>query len=104
MGASESKDQVDVSSVQVSDDVSLIERYFGFKAWKFLLALSGVVLVALYISNLLFGNASLGVLMKLERYEVYLVTEIARLKQENAQLQKEYFELKELSPSTAEKQ
>ena len=78
---------------------SFIERTFGFKAKKFALALAGVIVVALYLGNLLFGNASLEVLMQLEKYETHLKDEIVRLKQENAKLQKEYFELKELEPS-----
>ncbi len=78
---------------------SWCERHCGFKAWKLLTALAGVVAVAFYIGNLLFGNASLEVLMQLESYETNLKSEIARLKKENAALQKEYFELKELEPS-----
>jgi uncharacterized protein YlxW (UPF0749 family) len=78
---------------------SFIERTFGFKAKKFIVALVGVIVIALYLGNLLFGNASLEVLMQLEKYETHLKDEIARLKQENAKLQKEYFELKELEPS-----
>ncbi|WP_345985702.1 hypothetical protein WCX49_00905 [Sulfurimonas sp. HSL-1656] len=77
----------------------IVERYLGFKTKHFLLALAGVVLGAFYLSNLLFGNASLEVLLQLENYEGHLASEIARLKQENATLQKEYFELKELEPS-----
>jgi hypothetical protein len=38
--------------------------------------------------------------MELEEYELYLSDEVSRLKAENAELQKEYFELKELSPQT----
>lgn len=78
---------------------SFIERTFGFKAKKFVLALAAVVVTALYVGNLLFGNASLEVLIQLEKYESHLKDEIVRLKQENAKLQKEYFELKELEPS-----
>lgn len=77
----------------------LIERYLGFRTKPFLLALTGVVASALYVSNLLFGNASLQVLLQLETYEGHLTSEIARLKLENAKLQKEYFELKELESS-----
>ena len=76
-----------------------IERYLGFRAKHFFLALAGVVITAFYVSNLLFGNASVEVLLQLETYEEHLTNEIARLKQENATLQKEYFELKELEPS-----
>jgi len=85
-----------------TETVSFTERYFGFSTWKFAGAVAAVVLVALYISNLLFGNASLEVLMHLEGYERHLKKEIVRLKQENADLQKEYFELKELEPAEQE--
>jgi len=78
--------------------LSLIERYFGFSTWKFFAAVFGVIVAAFYISKLLFGNASLEVLMRLDRYEQHLSAEIDRLKQQNAQLQKAYFELKELEP------
>jgi hypothetical protein len=54
--------------------------------------------VGVYIGILLFGDNSLDVLLGLEEYEDYLKDEIVRLKQENATLQKEYFELKELDP------
>lgn len=78
---------------------SLIERTFGFRPKTFILTLAGVIASAFYLSNLLFGNASLEVLLQLERYEIHLTKEITRLKQENAKLQKEYFELKELEPT-----
>lgn len=83
----------------VDNAPSLIERTFGFRPKIFFLTLAGVIASAFYISNLLFGNASLEVLLQLERYETHLKKEIARLKRENAKLQKEYFELKELEPS-----
>ncbi|GEM_PF-340199 len=77
------------------------ERHFGFRAWKFLAALAGVVMLGMYISDLLFGDASLEVLMQIEGYERHLKEEISRLKQENARLQKEYFELRELDADSA---
>ena len=83
--------------------LSWCERHCGFKTWKLLAALGGVVAGAFYISNLLFGNASLEVLMHLESYESNLKSEISRLKKENAALQKEYFELKELEPAESDK-
>lgn len=75
---------------------SLTERYFGLTWTKFLLSILFVLTVGIYIGILLFGDNSLDVLLKLESYEDYLKEEITRLKQENATLQKEYFELKEL--------
>jgi cell division protein FtsB len=76
------------------------ERHLGLSFKYFFMAIIAVVLLAVYISNLLFGDSSLEVLMELEEYELYLSDEVSRLKAENAELQKEYFELKELSPQT----
>ncbi len=40
---------------------------------------------------------SLEILFGLQEYETYLQDEVYRLKHENAELQREYFELKEIS-------
>jgi hypothetical protein len=76
----------------------LTERYLGLSLPKFLIAVFLVLLLGTYIGILLFGDNSLEVLLELEEYEGYLQDEISRLKAENADLQKEYFELKELDP------
>jgi cell division protein FtsB len=76
----------------------LTERYLGLSLPKFLVAVFLVLLLGTYIGILLFGDNSLEVLLELEEYESYLQDEISRLKAENANLQKEYFELKELDP------
>jgi cell division protein FtsB len=76
----------------------LTERYLGLSLPKFLIALCLVLALGTYIGILLFGDNSLEVLLELEEYERYLQDEIGRLKAENAHLQKEYFELKELDP------
>lgn len=63
-------------------------RYFiGFLA---------VVLVSVYIGILLFGTNSVEVLLELENQEKRLQRSIEYLKMENARLQREYFELREL--------
>lgn len=77
---------------------SLTERYLGLSLPKFLIAVFFVLVLGTYIGLLLFGDNSLEVLLELEEYERYLQEEISRLKAENADLQKEYFELKELDP------
>lgn len=82
--------------IETKRAASLTERFLGLSTWKFSVALGIVVLLAYYVSKLLFGTASLEVLLQLETYEEHLKKEIVRLKQENAQLQKEYFELREL--------
>ena len=57
-----------------------------------------IVVSSLYVGNLLFGKSSLDVLIRLEGQESGLQNEIAYLLQDNARLQKEYFELKNLEP------
>jgi hypothetical protein len=76
----------------------LTERYLGLSLPKFLIAFILVMALGTYIGILLFGDNSLEVLLELEEYERYLQDEISRLKVENAHLQKEYFELRELDP------
>ncbi len=75
---------------------SLSERYLGLSWPKFITAVIVVLGLGIYIGILLFGDNSLEVLLELEEYETYLKEDIAHLKSENAALQKEYFELKEL--------
>jgi hypothetical protein len=75
---------------------SLSEKYFGLSTQKFLLASGIVLIVGVYMGFIFFGNNSLSVLLDLEEHQNYLVEDIERLKAENAKLQKQYFELKEL--------
>lgn len=72
------------------------EKYFALPIKTFTIALFCVVVVGVYISVLLFGDNSLEVLIQLDEYQSYLGDEIEDLKHENASLQKQYFELKEL--------
>lgn len=83
---------------EIEDSQTLTERYLGLTWPKLLLALCLVLALGIYIGILLFGDNSLEVLLGLEEYESYLQDEVDRLRQENAHLQKEYFELKELDP------
>jgi hypothetical protein len=76
------------------------ERYLGLSLGKFFLALLGVLALGIYIGILLFGDNSLEVLLSIEEYQDYLNTEVENLKDANSQLQKEYFELKELERDT----
>lgn len=82
---------------EIDNTQSVTERYLGLSLTKFLVLLFLVLASGIYIGILLFGNNSYEVLIGLEDYEQYLQNEIVRLKSENAQLQKEYFELKEIS-------
>lgn len=80
----------------IDHEQSLPERYFGLSWQKLTVAVFLIVTLGIYIGILLFGDNSLQVLLELEEYESYLKEDIERLKTENATMQKEYFELKEL--------
>ena len=80
----------------VEEKESLSERYFGLTTSKFFLAAGIVLIVGVYMGFIFFGDNSLSVLLELEEHQKYLSDDIERLKAENASLQKQYFELKEL--------
>lgn len=82
---------------EIDTSQSVTERYLGLSLWKFALLSSIVLGLGIYIGILLYGTNSLEILLGLNDYEHFLESEISRLKAENASLQKEYFELKELS-------
>jgi cell division protein FtsB len=75
---------------------------FGEKNSKDVLKLMFLIIFAiamgLYIGDLLFGNNSIEILFRVKNKKEILKREIKRLKEENAKLQKDYFELKELEP------
>ncbi|MCX6072824.1 MAG: hypothetical protein NTY39_00690 [Campylobacterales bacterium] len=75
---------------------SFSERRFGLSTSKFLLVSGLVGGMLFYLGVLIFGNNSILVLIHLEEYQNFLIDDIERLKNENASLQKQYFELKEL--------
>ena len=56
------------------------------------------IFLGYHVSNILFGDNSLEVYVSLKNKKAYLKNEIKRLQEENAYLQKEYFELKNLEP------
>ena len=81
--------------VELSQDI--IQRYLGLTTKTFFFLVVGVILMGIYIGIILYGKNSIGVLFKLQAYESFLKDDIKRLKTQNAALQKEYFELKEIS-------
>ncbi len=58
-----------------------------------------VVMAALFAGETLFGKNSLEVYLNLQQNERSLEKKIYHLKNQNAALQKEYFELKNIMPS-----
>jgi len=81
----------------IDSSQSITQRYLGLSLAKFLSLMLIVLAIGVYIGVLLYGTNSLEVLFELQEYENYLQSEIYRLKHENAELQREYFELKEIS-------
>ncbi len=81
----------------IEERQGITERLFGLSLLKFFLLILLVLALGVYIGVILYGANSLEVFLGLQDYEEYLQTEINRLKNENAELQKEYFELKEIS-------
>jgi cell division protein FtsB len=63
-----------------------------------IVSLAITMFLGYHVANILFGDNSLEVYNSLKHKKNYLKSEIKRLQQENAHLQKEYFELKNLEP------
>jgi len=81
----------------IDDTQNITQRYLGLSLAKFLLLLLSVLAIGVYIGILLYGTNSIEIFLGLQDYEEYLQKEIHILRDENAELQKEYFELKEIS-------
>jgi len=72
------------------------ERYFGLSTGRLLILLGVFGSFIFYIWILFFGNNSYFILEDLNTYQQFLSEDTQRLKNENARLQKQYFELQEL--------
>jgi cell division protein FtsB len=59
-----------------------------------------VISFGIYVGDLLFGKSSLDVLLSLQNDKEVLKKNVHNLKEQNAILQKEYFELRDLDPDT----
>jgi hypothetical protein len=82
---------------EIDQTQSITQRYLGLSLTKFFSLTFLVLVLGIYLGTLLYGRNSLEVLFGLDDYEEYLHSEVHRLKDENAELQREYFELKEIS-------
>lgn len=82
---------------EIDTSQSLTQKYLGLPLGKFLVLVLIVLSLGIYLGILLYGTNSVEILLGLQDYENFLQSEIGRLKTENASLQKEYFELKEIS-------
>jgi len=73
----------------------------SYRSWfvaKLFLASLLVIVFGVYMGDLLFGKSSLDVLLGLQSDKNYLEKRLQFLKEENAALQKTYFELHQLDP------
>jgi len=82
---------------EIDTSESITQKYLGLSLSKFFFLFFLVVALGVYLGVLLYGTSSLEILFGLQDYESYLHSEISTLKIENAELQREYFELKEIS-------
>ena len=77
------------------------KRPFDFRLFlRFTLIAFCVICFGIYVGNIIFGKRSLDVMLSLQDQRARLQEDIETLKAQNAQLQKAYFELKELEPSS----
>ncbi len=63
---------------------------------KIFIAVAAAVVIGLYVVDLAFGPKSISKLIDLENSVKIMQKKVKNLKKQNALLQKEYFELKEL--------
>lgn len=78
-------------------DTSLSGKYLGIKTSTLAIIAIFIIGIGIYLGILLFGTNSLDAYIQLQTYEEGLKKDIKTLKQENAQMQKEYFQLKEIT-------
>ena len=84
-----------------SQDEYVEKKPFDFRLFfRFMLIAFCVVCFGVYVGNIVFGKRSLDVMLSLQEQKTQLERDVETLKKQNAQLQKAYFELKELEPSS----
>jgi len=82
---------------EIDTEESITQKYLGLSLGKFFLLFILIVILGIYLGVLFYGTNSIEVLFGLQDYDNYLQDEVIHLKAENAELQREYFELKEIS-------
>ncbi|MBD3796612.1 MAG: hypothetical protein IE887_02530 [Campylobacterales bacterium] len=82
---------------EIDTKQNVVQKYLGLSLKKFFFLVFIVISFGIYLGIILYGNDSVEVLLNLQDYEAFLQNEVIRLKTENAELQREYFELKEIS-------
>ena len=82
---------------EIENTQSVTQHYLGLSLNKFFVLFFIVIAFGVWIGVILYGANSMEVLAGLQEYERYLKTQTKELKNENAELQREYFEIKEIS-------
>ncbi|MCF6244287.1 MAG: hypothetical protein L3J43_04570 [Sulfurovum sp.] len=79
------------------DNTQKVEIIAGLSIKALLVTTIGILLFGIYVGILIYGENSLTVLNQLKDKKMGLIQEVKALKNKNQRLQKEYFELKQLS-------
>lgn len=88
---------------QILDELPIRTRP-NYRAYAFYGVLGVCVLVAgIYVGNIFFGKRSVAVMLDLYDKKERLRHEVSKFQEQNAALQKEYFELKGLDPENYKK-
>jgi len=82
---------------EIDTSQTFTQKYLGLSYKKFFILFVLVIVLGVYLGVLFYGTNSMEVLFGIQDYENYLQDEVVRLKTKNAELQREYFELKEIS-------
>jgi len=82
---------------EIDNKQGITQHYLGLSLSKFFVLFLIVIAIGVYVGNILYGANSMEVLVGLQDYETYLKTQTHELKNQNAELQREYFEIKEIS-------
>lgn len=88
-----------MSEILKEYDENEIRRSYSFKNFLRLFIITIIVILfGIYIGNMMFGKRSLDVMLNLQDQREQLKKDVEILKKYNAELQKTYFELKDLEP------
>ncbi|QKG30173.1 MULTISPECIES: septum formation initiator [unclassified Campylobacter] len=88
-----------MSEILKEYDENEIRRSYSFKNFLRLFIITIIVILfGVYIGNMVFGKRSLDVMLNLQDQRERLKKDVEILKKYNAELQKTYFELKDLEP------
>ncbi len=84
------------------EEKKVINKHKSILIFKLFFLAILVILFGIYIGDMLFGKSSLDVLLNLQADKNQLEKRVHVLKEQNARLQKEYFELQQLDPDIKE--